>query len=87
VPGAAVSAEAAGDVVLGLPLAGVAEDLLGFARLDFKKPPKDKGPVIVEFLKWVVADGQKFAAEMDYAPLPAGWTREAQELPGTVTFE
>ena len=33
----------------------------------FKKLPKDKGPVIVAFLKWVVADGQKFAVELDYA--------------------
>jgi phosphate transport system substrate-binding protein len=53
----------------------------------FKKQPKDKGPVIVEFLKWVVSDGQKFAAELDYAPLPAGLTKRAQEMLGTVTFE
>jgi phosphate transport system substrate-binding protein len=53
----------------------------------FKKQPKDKGPVIVEFLKWVVADGQKFAADLDYAPLPAGLTKKAQEVLGTVTFE
>jgi phosphate transport system substrate-binding protein len=53
----------------------------------FKKQPKDKGPVIVEFLKWVVADGQKFAVELDYAPLPARLTKKAQEVLGTVTFE
>lgn len=53
----------------------------------FKKQAKDKGPVIVEFLKWVVADGQKFASELDYAPLPADLTKKAQELLGTVTFE
>jgi phosphate transport system substrate-binding protein len=53
----------------------------------FKKQPRDKGPVIVEFLKWVVADGQKFAAELDYAPLPAGLTKKAQEVLGAVTFE
>jgi phosphate transport system substrate-binding protein len=53
----------------------------------FKKQPRDKGPVIVEFLKWVVADGQKFAAELDYAPLPAALTKKAQEVLGTVAFE
>lgn len=53
----------------------------------FKKLPKDKGPVIVAFLKWVVADGQKFAVELDYAPLPADLTKKADELLGTVTFE
>lgn len=53
----------------------------------FQKQPKDKGPVIVEFLKWVVADGQTFAKDLDYAPLPADLTKKAQELLGTVTFE
>ncbi len=53
----------------------------------FKKQPKDKGPVIVEFLKWVVADGQKVAAELHYAPLPADLAKKAQELLATVTFE
>jgi len=53
----------------------------------YKKQPRDKGPVIVEFLKWAVGDGQKFAAEMHYAPLPADLTRKAQELLGTVEFE
>ena len=53
----------------------------------FKKQPKDKGPAIVEFLKWAVTDGQKFAAELDYAPLPAELARKGQELLGTITFE
>jgi len=53
----------------------------------FKKQPKDKGPVIVEFLKWATGDGQKFATELDYAPLPADLTKKGQELLGTVTFE
>lgn len=53
----------------------------------FQKQPKDKGPVIVEFLKWVVADGQTFAKDLDYAPLPADLTKKAQELLGTVIFE
>lgn len=53
----------------------------------FKKQPKDKGPVIVEFLKWAVSDGQKMSAELHYAPLPAELTKKAHELLGTVTFE
>lgn len=53
----------------------------------FAKQPKDKGQVIVDFLKWVVADGQKLAAELHYAPLPAELTKKANELLGTVTFE
>ena len=53
----------------------------------FKKQPRDKGPAIVEFLKWVAADGQQFAAELDYAPLPGGLSKKAQEVLRTVTFE
>ncbi|HUR54093.1 MAG TPA: phosphate ABC transporter substrate-binding protein PstS [Gemmataceae bacterium] len=37
----------------------------------FKKQAKDKGPAIVAFLMWAVTDGQKFAADLQYAPLPA----------------
>lgn len=37
----------------------------------FTKPPADKGgKLVAEFLKWAVTDGQKFAVEKDYAPLP-----------------
>lgn len=53
----------------------------------FKKQPKDKGQAIVDFLKWAVSDGQKFAAELHYAPLPEELAKKAQELLGTVTFE
>jgi phosphate transport system substrate-binding protein len=53
----------------------------------FKKQPKDKGPAIVAFLTWAVTDGQKFAADLDYAPLPAGLAAKGKELLGTVTFE
>jgi len=30
-----------------------------------------KGAAIVNFIKWAITDGQKFAEELDYAPLPA----------------
>jgi phosphate ABC transporter phosphate-binding protein len=53
----------------------------------FKKQPKDKGQVIVDFLKWVVADGQKLAADLHYAPLPDELSKKAAELLGTVTLE
>jgi phosphate transport system substrate-binding protein len=53
----------------------------------FKKLPKDKGSVIVTFLKWVLTDGQRFATDLDYAPLPSDLTKKAQELLDGVTFE
>lgn len=53
----------------------------------FKKQPKAKGEAIVAFLTWAVTDGQKFALELDYAPLPAGLSQKGRELLGTVAFE
>ncbi|MBY0461135.1 MAG: substrate-binding domain-containing protein, partial [Gemmataceae bacterium] len=53
----------------------------------YRKQPKDKGPVVVEFLRWATGDGQKFAAELDYAPLPQSLTRMSHEQLNTVTFE
>jgi len=35
--------------------------------------PKDKAQskVMVDFMKWALTDGQKFAGDLGYAPLPA----------------
>lgn len=43
-----------------------------FTWLLFYENPKDKtqAKVMVDFLKWAVTDGQKFAADLGYAPLP-----------------
>jgi phosphate transport system substrate-binding protein len=32
---------------------------------------KAQSKEMVEFLKWALADGQKFASELGYAPLPS----------------
>ena len=53
----------------------------------FETMPADKGPGVVAFLKWAVTDGQQFAEEMHYAPLPeALQTRAIEKLDG-VTFK
>jgi phosphate transport system substrate-binding protein len=45
----------------------------GFTWLLVHKDNKDKakGTAIVNFLRWALADGEKMAAPLDYAPLPA----------------
>jgi phosphate transport system substrate-binding protein len=53
----------------------------------YTRQPKDKGPVIVEFLKWATTDGQQFAKELEYAPLPDDLRKKVQERLGQVTFE
>jgi phosphate transport system substrate-binding protein len=43
-----------------------------FTWLLLYQEPKDKaqGKVMVDFMKWALTDGQKFAGEMGYAPIP-----------------
>ena len=43
-----------------------------FTWLLLYENPKDKaqGKVMVDFMKWALTDGQKFAADLGYAPLP-----------------
>jgi phosphate transport system substrate-binding protein len=63
------------------PICGISYAVL-YARL-----PKEKGPVITEFLRWAVTDGQQFAATLEYAPLPADLQRRAAERVRQVTVE
>ncbi len=43
-----------------------------FTWLLFYENPKDKAQakIMVEFMKWALSDGQKFAGRLGYAPLP-----------------
>ena len=43
-----------------------------FTWMLFYQAPKDKaqGKIMVDFMKWALTDGQKFAGEMGYAPIP-----------------
>jgi phosphate transport system substrate-binding protein len=43
-----------------------------FTWLLLYQDPKDKAPakIMVDFMKWALTDGQKFAPEMGYAPIP-----------------
>jgi len=45
-----------------------------FTWLLLYEEPKDKaaGKAMVDFARWALTDGQKYAAELGYAPLPAG---------------
>lgn len=63
------------------PIGGVSYAIL------YKKQPKDKGPAIVEFLKWAVTDGQQYAKDLEYAPLPADLSAKAVARLDQVTFE
>lgn len=47
------------------PISGISYGLL------YKKQSSKKSKALVEFLKWATTDGQKFAIDLHYAPLPA----------------
>ena len=43
-----------------------------FTWMLLEKDPKDKvqSKVMVDFMKWALTDGQKFAPDLGYAPIP-----------------
>ena len=43
-----------------------------------------KGKKLVDFLKWMTVDGQKSAASLDYAPLPAAIIKQLQSRIATI---
>jgi phosphate transport system substrate-binding protein len=63
------------------PICGISYAVL------FARQPGDKGPPLVGFLKWAVTDGQQYAGDLDYAPLPAALQRRAEDLLGQVAFQ
>jgi phosphate transport system substrate-binding protein len=58
--------------ITNAPGAGV-YPVSSFTWLLLYENPKDKaqGKVMVDFMKWALTDGQKFATDLGYAPLPA----------------
>jgi phosphate transport system substrate-binding protein len=58
--------------ITNAPGAGV-YPISSFTWLLLYESPKDKaqGKIMVDFMKWALTDGQKFATDMGYAPLPA----------------
>jgi phosphate transport system substrate-binding protein len=55
--------------------------IVGFSWMLVYKNMSDepvKGKAIVNFAKWAVTDGQKFSADLDYAPLPADLVQKIQ---------
>ena len=52
----------------------------------YQKLPAGKGPTLVEFLKWATTDGQKYAVDLHYAPLPADLSKKVADKLGQVKF-
>ncbi|HEX3147833.1 MAG TPA: phosphate ABC transporter substrate-binding protein PstS [Gemmataceae bacterium] len=66
---------------------GKAYPICGFSyAVLYKKEPTNKGKALVEFLKWVTTDGQKFAVDLHYAPLPAELGKKVAERLNQIEF-
>jgi phosphate transport system substrate-binding protein len=50
----------------------------------YKHQPAAQAKLVVDFLQWVTHDGQKFAAHLSYAPLPADIVQRAEEKIKTI---
>jgi phosphate transport system substrate-binding protein len=57
-----------------------------FTWLLLYENPKDRAQakVMVEFLKWALVDGQKFAPDLGYAPLPAEVVKQEMDALGNI---
>jgi phosphate transport system substrate-binding protein len=47
---------------------------------------KQKGKKIVEFLRWAVTDGQKYSADLLYAPLPESLVKKIEERIDQISY-
>jgi len=63
--------------------------IAGFTYLLVHKDQKDraKGDALMHFLWWAVHDGQKLAAPLDYAPLPAPIVKKVEAVLKQLTVE
>jgi phosphate transport system substrate-binding protein len=53
------------DAEAAYPICGISYGLL------YQKQPARKGKALVEFFRWATSDGQKYALDLHYAPLPS----------------
>jgi phosphate transport system substrate-binding protein len=51
-----------------------------------RQPDAEKGRKLVDFLKWAVTEGQQYAADLHYAPLPPKMVAGIQQRLDQVTF-
>jgi len=53
----------------------------------FKKMPKNRGQIIVNFLKWCLTHGQKFSKDLHFIPLPDSVIRRALQALSRIEYQ
>ena len=90
VPGAQLLViDGAGHLILTDAPGKDAYPISGFTWLLVYKdqPDAQKGDALVRFLWWAIHDGQKMAAALDYAPLPAPLVRKVEATLKSITVQ
>jgi len=74
--------------ITNAPGAGV-YPISSFTWLLLHQEPKDKqlGGIMVDFMKWALNDGQKFAPDLGYAPLPAALVQQEMDQLTQITLQ
>src|SRR5262245_61058225 len=68
------------------PPGKAAYPISSFTWILLYESPQDKnqGKIMVDFMKWAVTDGQKYAKDLGYAPLPKSVAEQVQKALGTI---
>jgi phosphate transport system substrate-binding protein len=74
------------DAKNGYPISGFTW-ILVYKEQNYDGRSKEKAETLVKMLKWMINDGQKYAAPLDYSPLPAAARKKVETILGSVNFE
>lgn len=68
------------------PIASFSYLLLNKEMADNPSMTQSKATALLDFIKWAITDGQQFAPELEYAPLPDEAVKLNQDALGQITF-
>jgi phosphate transport system permease protein/phosphate transport system substrate-binding protein len=68
------------------PIASFSYLLLYKELADNPSITQEKATALVDFINWAITDGQQFASELDYAPLPDPVVKSNQDTLSQITF-
>ncbi|MBN1981915.1 MAG: phosphate ABC transporter substrate-binding protein PstS [Chitinivibrionales bacterium] len=70
----------------GYPIASFTWLIL-YQEQNYAKQSKEKAAALVQLIQWMATDGQRFAAPLEYAPLPVSAQHLVLQLLKSVTFD
>lgn len=73
------------DAENGYPISGFTY-ILVYKEQNYKNRDIKKVKYLKQLLKWIISDGQKFAASLHYAPLPEEARKKAEKLIESMTY-